>query len=377
MTGLADVTINASDLQRLIREPSPAMRSYVAGKVAGGYRHTVFTENENRIAMEIFRLLLKDTVVSVRKALANELKHCHHAPRDVILALANDEPEVAVEVLEHSVVLTDDDLTALVRATRETQKWIAVSRRKQLSGTVSGALIDTHHAKTIASLLDNQTADITREGFERIAEAFPQDQMILESLVGRGDLAPAFAERLYHEVSEALKKQLTQRYRLSWRVTNKAAEAVRNTTIIKFLSPWMSQEETSELVEQMHKHRRLTHSIVIHALCMGLLDFFEQSLAKMLALPLPNVKALLSDPGPLGFKALAEKAEFPENFIEALRTIYRLSVKETDDGQIRLPYFQARMIDRIIASGYHQAVENMPYFISLMRQQAHGQTVIH
>jgi len=280
-------------------------------------------------------------------------------------------------VLEYSVILTDEDLVELVHATREVQKWVAVARRKNLSNQVSNALIDTHNNRAVSSLLENQTADIEEKDLGRIMEMFPDDQMILESMVGRGGLSPAFAERLFHEVSETLKKQLTQRYRLSWKLAQKSTEVVRDTTIIKFLSPWMSPQETSELVEQMYRNRRLNYSIVIHALCMGLVDFFEQSLAKMVEIPLSNIKILLSDTGPLGFRALTEKAGFPENYIDALRTIYRLAAKETDDGKIRLPYFQARMIDRIIASGYHQAVENMPYFISLMRQQVHGQNVIH
>ena len=66
---------------------------------------------EDRCAAEAaLTLLLDDPSAKVRKAMAEALALSHHAPPQIVSALASDQPEVASVVLARSPLLTDADL---------------------------------------------------------------------------------------------------------------------------------------------------------------------------------------------------------------------------------------------------------------------------
>src|SRR5262249_30107206 len=153
---------------------------------------------------------------------------------------------------------------------------------------------------------------IDEQDIERVMEVYRGDQSILEALVTREGLSPSFAERIYSQVADTLKKQLTQRYRLSWKVAHKATELVKESAGLKFLTPWMTRHDVEKLVDQMHHNKRLTYSTVINALCMGEIGFFEAAVAKMAGIPVANTRLLLCDPGELSCRALFQSAGFPD-----------------------------------------------------------------
>ncbi len=371
------MTISQLDIQQLVQEPSATVRASIASKVSESFNRSRFTENESRVAIDIFRLLLRDTATIVRKAIAQELKSNEYVPHDIIRALASDSADIAIDVIEHSLVLTDDDLHELVKSTHEVKKWLAVSRRKTVSSKVSRALIETENNQVITSLLNNAGAEIDEPDIEDIVNQFRGEQTVMEALICRGGLTPAFSEKLFLAVSEQFKRQLTRRYRLSWSLAGKTTDTAREMSVIKFLIPWMKPTEMEHLVMSMRRNKRLHYSLIIRALCLGEIRFFETAMASLAEIPVTNARTLMLDAGPLGFGALYDTCGMPAGFAEAIKTLYRLALLETNDGSKRPRDFQRRMIDRLNANGYHESVENMSYFISIMRQQIHEPATIH
>ncbi len=371
------MTISQKDIQQLVQEPSAQVRAGIAAKVSEGFNRSHFTENESRIAIDIFRLLLRDTAMIVRKAIAEELKSNQYVPHDIIRALASDAPDIAVEVIEHSIVLTDDDLVELVKSTHQVEKWLAVSRRKNVSERVSNALINTEDSDVVTSLLNNNGAEVSEKDITKVVDKFRGDQAVMEALVCRGGLSTEFAEKLFVMVSEQLKRQLTRRYRLSWALASKTTEVAREMSVLRFLIPWMKPHEVDMLVRTMKRNKRLHYSLVVRALCIGEIRFFEVAMATLAEIPVENARTLMLDAGPLGFSALYDTCGMPTGFAEAIKTLYRYALLETNDGSKRPRDFQRRMIDRVTASGYHESVENMSYFISIMRQNTNEPVTLH
>src|SRR5581483_9850867 len=99
------MAVSRLDLQQLAREPSGKARAVVAEKIASGFTAGEFSAAEKQIAVEIFRLLLSDAEVQVRKMLSTHLAASMEVPRDVALSLAKDNAEVAVPMLQYSYVL--------------------------------------------------------------------------------------------------------------------------------------------------------------------------------------------------------------------------------------------------------------------------------
>lgn len=348
------------------------MRARIALKITEGYNSGLFSESETQLANEIFRLLLKDTEARVRKVLAQELRHSMQVPREIIVALANDVAEVAVPVLESSYVLSEEDLIAVVGASREHPKLIAVAARDTISKELAHALLETREHDVAKKVLSNRNAALTDTSIAMVIDAFARDNSVLAELVYRGGLPYSFAEKLFNTVSDNLKKQLTKKYRLSRSVLDDAGSNARETATLQFLSPWMSQQEINRLIDQMYRNKRLTDSVVIRSLCIGDLRFFETAIAKRVGIPNSNARILILDPGPLGFKALYESCGLPVEFYPAIHAMLRLALEETEYGSYRTTDFGARMVERITAAGYDTEIPHMGALLTMIGRGMHG-----
>ncbi len=371
------VHITRADVDQLVHEPSAAVRAHIAEKVCVGYHHEEYSDKENQIAEDIFRLLLEDTEVRVRKVLADQLKTTPHVPRDVVIMLANDHDMVACEVLEYSPVLTEQDLMNLVEATHNLKKLKAIAERNTLSIPVSDALIKTGEMQVTKTVLKNRGAHIGNETYDYLLEEYNMDNSVMEELVYRGGLPYETAEKLFSLVSDKLKKHLTKRYRLPLHVVDDVTENARETATLQFLSPWMSQQDIEGLVDSMYKNKRLSYSVVIRSLCIGDLRFFETAMAKLVGVPVSNARILLMDPGDLGFEAFYNASPMPESFLQSVKLLYRLASEETSFGRYQRYDFAQRMIDRITAEGYDKKIENISYLLSILGRSTKDVPTLH
>jgi len=81
-----------------------------------------------------------------------------------------------------------------------------------------------------------------------------------------------------------------------------------------------SSEEIAALVDQLLNNGRLTPSIVLRALCVGDLSFFEHALSALAGVPVANARVLIHDEGSLGLKSLYQKAGMPAGLLPAYRS---------------------------------------------------------
>jgi uncharacterized protein (DUF2336 family) len=371
------MNITREDIDMLLKEPSVPMRMAIADKIGNGYNSGLFTEGENKLANEIFRLLLKDTQVKIRALMANHLKHSMQAPHDIIFALANDVSDVAVPILEFSNVLTEEDLILIVRATREHPKLKAIAKRESMSKELSHALIEKRDAEVTKTVIANPGASIAETSLETVLDEFERDNSVLQELVLRGGLPYTFAEKLFATVSAELKKELSSKYGLRRQVVEETATGARETAMLQFISPWMSQHDINLLVDEMQRNKRLTDSVIIRSLCIGDLRFFETAIAKRVGIPPSNARILIMDPGPLGFKALYASCGLPPSFYEAMQIMLRLAYEETEYGSYRTTDFCARMVGRIIGGDYHKTVENMNTLLTMIGSAINDDPTIH
>ncbi len=354
------MTLSYNDIHLLVREQSAQTRAEVAQKVAREYNHQCsFTPRSSKTAVEIFRLLLQDTEKVVRLALAQELKHNPQAPHDVITALAHDHYDIAKEILEHSPALYDDDLLEFIKETKNVKNLVAISKRKNLSSTVSNALVKTHHKPVIMSVLDNKKANVTDDTYGYLLSEFRDDHNILEAMVYRGAISTDYAEKLYSLVLERLKKHMTKRHLLSRATLETSENTVRENAIITFISPWMTDDDICSLVNQMHARNRLSDSLILRSLCLGEIVFFESALAKRVGIPLANARKLLSDPSESGFNSLYRASNLPENYSEAVRIFLKLAREECRQCFNKKDLFCNNITKQIKQHNYDSSVVHM------------------
>jgi uncharacterized protein (DUF2336 family) len=142
------------DLLDLARDKSASGKSQLAQVVGdlffeGG---RVLNERERTLMTDFLRQLIQDVEISVRKALADRMAEESRAPRDLINILANDELDVAHNILLNSQVLQDLELIEIIQhQTFEHQLTIAM--RDKISEAVGGrGEIDTRSLKQTSHL---------------------------------------------------------------------------------------------------------------------------------------------------------------------------------------------------------------------------------
>lgn len=363
--------ITCMDAEHLARQPSAQMRGLLAAKIAADFRSNHFTPGESAIAEEIFRLLARDAEAQIRARLAAELAHCDTAPRDVMLTLARDaEHDVALPVLEHSRVLTGEDLAEIIRSTHETVRLCAIARRGSLPQDLSRALLENADTLVLHTLFANTGAVLDETNLLPRWQDIPFTQPLLEALVRRGGLPLAIVEKLYHAVSGELRARLTRLYPAHSPAIARAARDAREWALLG-IAP---QEQTAgydedmaeDFIDDLYLRGRLTHSLLMRALCAGNLAVFEMGIARLADVPRVNARILLMEGSGRGLTAIYRASGMPEGFLDAVRTLLKISLEETGYGRVRHSDFSRRVIDRIYMGGYHRSVENMEYLLSII-----------
>lgn len=362
--------LSQEDVRRLLSEPDGAARVEVAHKIAAAHGSGDFRENELAIAEQIFRMLLRDTEVRVRAALAEGLKQDANAPKDIIKALASDAEEVALPVLEHSKVLDDNDLIEIVRSNVEITKHIAIANRARVSDSVSAALVNTENPDVVNHLVKNEGAQISERSYRKIIDDHGDSAAIISGVAQRASLPVTVVENLLTIVSDSVAQELKGKYRDVAAKLEQESQKTREAMTLKLLDTTTDPNEVQMLVDQMHDSGRLSPSIVLTALCRGNFTFFETSLAKMAGIPTQNAHKLINDKGSLGFKSLYTKAGLPDSMFEPCRLVLDVMHDMHESNELRPGNinFANRVVEKLFIKTEGREVDNLAYIIALIRQ---------
>lgn len=308
--------LTAQDVQLLITDPSVENRASAAEKVASEFEVGSLSESERLIAEDIFKVMVNDAEERVRSALSSHLKNAPHVPNDIAKALATDISDgVALPMLQFSEALSDNDLIDIVR-TQPAGRSKAVAERKTVSGTVSDAIVSHGDEDAVIALVSNEGAEIEEGSLQKVVETYGDSPRVQDPLVNRDSLPVSVAEKLVAKVADHLKEQLVKNHDLPEEMATDIILQSREKATLGL----SSGEGVVSLVAQLHKNGRLTPSIVLRALCIGDMNFFEESLALLSSVPVANARLLIHDEGDLGFKSLYKKAAMPPSLMPAYRS---------------------------------------------------------
>lgn len=365
----ADVedTLREEDVARLLANPSAETRAEIAGKIAA--QHPALSDMQRRMAEDIFRLMVKDAEVRVREALSKQLKENPLVPHDVAVSLARDVNEVALPILQFSDVLNDDDLIEIVKS-QSSDKQVAVAGRPHVSSQLSAALVETHNENVVATLVSNEGAEISESTLQQVVEEFGASEKVGKPLVERANLPVTVAEQLMTRVSENLRSALISRHDLSPETVTSMMIQARELAVLGLSD---AESDCLKLVDHLYRNGRLTPSIILRAVCMGDLTFFEAGMAKLAKIRVENARTLIHDAGKRGFEALFDKAGLPKAFFQAMRAaIDVLQSMEYDGGPNDRERFSRRMIERILTQygdlGVEFATDDLEYLLAKMNQ---------
>lgn len=347
MTG----SLSQEDVARLMADPSPSVRAETTSKIATQYdqRHPRMSDSERKIAEEIFRKLTQDAEIRVREALAANLKTTSDLPHDLAVTLARDVDSVALPVLKFSEVLTDEDLISIVRGENAGTKQVIIAQRATVSGAVADALIETGNETAVARLVANEGAELSEDALDRVLNEYEDSEAVSDSLSRRPSLPASISEQLVSAMTEKLQGYLVSKHNLTPDAASNLVLQTRERATVSLLSRGSSDAELEELVFQLYTNGRLTTSLIIRALCVGDMPFFEAAMARLANVPLKNARKLIHDEGGLGLSSLYEKAKMPGRLLSAVSAAVRiLDEEDYDGGRNDRERFVSRIIERLL-----------------------------
>lgn len=345
------------DVNRLVQDPSPATRAGTAAKLAQQFNTSSFSPAELSLAEQIFRVMVRDAEVRVREALAANLKHNPMLPHDVAVALAKDVDSVALPVISVSEVLTADDLVQIVRAQGTPARLDAIAGRKEVDAEVSAAIVDIGSENVVAKLLANPGASFAEPTLHKVVDKFGESEAIQAPLVHRAELPVTVAERLVTQVAEHLRTHLLSNHRISPDVALDLVLQSRERATVG-LAMGVSESALASLVRQLTENKRLTGSLVLRAICMGNLRFFEHAIAALAGVPVGNTRLLIHDPGKRGLSTIWSKAGLPQSqLLAAQAALDVVGSTELDGLEMDPERYSRRIIERVLTQYEKLGVE--------------------
>lgn len=294
-------------------------RARAAVALAGACLRLPVQDPQRHDAAMAMMHLLDDPDARVRRALAEALAGAPMAPRPVILALAQDQPDVACHVLTLSPVLAEADLVDLIgRGSRMTRGLVAA--RPGLGPGAAAAIAEVGDAAEIRILLDNPQAAITRYALQRIADRFGSCPEIRTVLADRDDLPSVARDILVQRLSQSLgQSPLVVNLLDPTRLAHLLQEA--DSCACLQMAAQCSVTERQKLIEHLAASDRIDSIFLLRALVGGEIEVLAGCLSALAGLGEGRVRAVLATGRRHAVRALYEACglarDVAEIFVQA------------------------------------------------------------
>jgi len=352
-----------------VRQAPAGERAEATSALARAYLYSDLSPDDLAAAEGAMIMLLDDPSPLVRQALAQVFASEESAPPIIVHALAADQPDVALPVLEQSPLLFEEHLVDLI-ATGEVELQVAVAGRQSLTRWVAAAIAEVGTPEACLAVLENPEVDIAPFSIERVIERFGHLAPIRENLLAREDLSMPMRQALLSKLSQALAGFVAARQWLGSEHAEFAArEACEKATVA--LAADTSYDEVGALVQYLRQSGQLTAGMILRALLSGNVVLFEESLSELSGVSIDRVTAYIHDKNISGFRALYREAGLPESaypaFREALAAMRAGLLVGEHGGAARL---KRRIVERVLDACVHERGEETASLLALLRRFA-------
>lgn len=355
-------------VRRMLRATDPLERARDVGGLCEVMDRSPLTPAETLAAQEILRVLAADLAEVVRAAVAVTLKASDLLPRDVALRLARDADAVSLPLLVNSPVFTDQDLVEIFTAS-EAPRQIAVARRQTLSAKLCGVIAEHGVEEAVRAACSNDNADFDTRSLGRVVERFPNSEPVVVALAGRRKLPPTIADKLLTLAADGLRDHLITRYGLSPSTAQNFARDVRERASLDILERAASAPDVTLFLRHLNAQGGVTPSFLLRAAARGMMSVFEHGISALAGVPHERTWLMIHDGGPLGLRAIYDRAGLPARLYPAFRSAvdaWRSARIDMDDRDPRR--FQAQVLQRFLAQNPYVSDEDRDYLLEKLDQ---------
>ena len=355
--------LTEQDIHRLMKGDTPEQRASVAHRLCRRIALDVLSEKEKEYAQEIMAILAEDAADLVRRTLSITLRNSPILPRDIALTLAQDIEAVAIPVLQDSPVFTEEDLIELVLSVTAA-KQAAIAGREMVSVTVTELLSEHGTIEAVRTLSANEGADWSNKAYEDTLRRHGTDGIVQKGLISREFIPTHIAEKMVTLVSGELFDMLVNRHELPAQMAIELAAGTRERATVDLVEQAGRSHDLPRFVSQLNLNGRLTHSLIMRALCCGQMPFVEHALAELSGVGHQRVWLMIHDAGPLGLQAVFDRAGLPRKMLPAFRAAVGVFHETSYDGGTNdRARFRARMIERVLTQFQAIPREDLEYLL--------------
>ena len=279
---------------------------------------------------------------------------------------------VALPILSASPAFTDEDLAEIVRLGGPARQ-VVIAKRPKVSSTVSESIVDHGVQRAIEAVCANDNAEIPERCLQRVVERFARSESVLSAVAYRRTLPLSVTEKLVKLVSDAVLDHLVSHHEIPPDIAVAIALGAYERATIDLVDQAGLTGDPARFVSHLRRHDRLTPSLLLRALANGHMAFLEHGLSELAEVPHRRARLMIHDAGPLGLRAVYEKARMPMRLYPAFRAgVDAWRALESEGGPLDRERLQTLMLERFLSSDaveFNVLQEDLAYLLERLDRQ--------
>lgn len=360
--------LTEADIRRLIKAGDDNERAEAAHKLCRNMDRAGLDAQDREAAQKIIRLMAQDASEMVRRAMAVTLKASDLIPHDVARRLASDLDSIALPLIGASPVFGDDDLIEIVRAGSATRQ-VAVASRLRVPRDVAEVLAEEGCEEAVRTLAANDNADLSERALGVVVGRFGTSPEVVTAVAYRQVLPLQITERLIQLASDTVREHLMTRHAVAPETAIRLAQYARERATIDLVDQAAASADLTAFMAQLNSRKALTASLLLRALARGQMAMFEHGLAELANTPHSRAWLMVHDAGPLGLKAIYDRAGLPPRLFQAFRagvdTWRALAAEGADTSGER---FRQKMLERFLTQRPNVQRDDLAYLMERLDQ---------
>lgn len=355
--------LTESDIRRLIKSDLEDERAAAAHKLCRNMERMALDDAEREAAQKILLVLAADAAELVRRAVAVTLKASDLMPREAARRLAGDVDSVALPIINSCPAFTDDDLIEIVRAGSALRQ-VAVASRPRVPRDVATVLAAEGRQEAVAALAVNDNADLSEAALGVALDRFSDAPEVISALAYRQVLPLSVTERLVALAGETVREHLVMHHALSPETAIQLSDYARERATVDLIDQAGGADDLPGFVAGLNNRRALTPSLLLRALARGQMALFEHALAELAGTPHHRAWLMVHDAGPLGLKAIYDRAGMPPRLFQSFRAgVDTWRALQAEGGHMRGDLFRQRMLERFLSQRPDAPRDDLSYLL--------------
>jgi uncharacterized protein (DUF2336 family) len=216
----------------------------------------------------------------------------------------------------------------------------------------------------VRTLAANDNADLSEHALGVVVDRFPDSGEVTAAVAYRQVLPLQVTERLIRLASESVREHLVARHAVAPETAIRLAQYARERATVDLVDQAASSADLGAFMAQLNLRKALNASLLLRGLARGQMAMFEHGLAELASTPHQRAWLMIHDAGPLGLKAIYDRAGLPPRLFQAFRagvdTWRALSAEGVDTAG---EAFRQRMLERFLTQRPNVLRDDLAYLM--------------